>query len=741
MDSFIGTQHEGHCFPGATVPGGMVQPSPESYNKHYSGYEMDHVAGYQYNDPYIWGFTQTHLSGAGCPTLSDILVLPYCGKSIDSSERQNYKSTYQKKTEKASPGYYSVYLDDHLTKVEITATEHVAYYRCHYKNLNNAKLLIDLQYGVKWDINKISENVIEASQNFEDDYTLTGYRLANEWTQRKLFHVIKFNKPLKSRQKLAAPQGKNEVAPRYELLFDMRNNSELEFKIALSTTSIQEAKNNLSAESPNFGNFESTRKSAEMKWNSIVSKFELKGSKKTKTLFYTSLYQLYIQPNNLADVSGYYRAENDSVYKSPFGKFYSSFSLWDTYRAANPMYTLLSPNLVNDYVASLIESYKKKRVDVANSLNDNKFLPRWGLWGKETNTMIGNHAVSVIVDAWLKNIRPSGYSDSLIYDALWNTVTKPHYRNHSELIDHYGYIPYDTAFSAIDDGKETVSRLLEGVYDDYALALMAKKLGKQNDFQFLMKRAGYYRNVYDSVSGFMRGKNKFGKFKQNTDPTEVVGEWLPQSDFTEGNAFHYQFHVQHDIPGLIQLHGGKDNFARRLDSIFLNRSNPEIKNLVWNIWGNIGQYWHGNEPCHHIPYLYKYTDKAYMTDYLIRYLVENFHDTKPDGLKGNVDCGQMSAWYMFAVMGFYPVNPVSGEYILGAPQVPYFKLALPNKNTFEVEAKNLSEKNFEVESVFLNNEKLERNYITHQEILAGGKLTFIYRKNEAKDITLGKIRK
>jgi len=741
VNPFIGTQHEGHCFPGATVPGGMVQPSPETYNVHYPGYEMDHVAGYQYNDPYIWGFAQTHLNGAGCPSLSDILVLPYCGKNIDASKRENFKTSYRKKTEEASPGYYTVYLNDHSVRVEVTATEHVAYYRCNYKKPKDAKLLVDLQYGVSWDINNIWKNVTEASQTFEDEYTLTGYRLATEWASRKLFYVIKFNKPIKSKLQLVAPEGKTEIAPRYELVFDMLKDAELEFKIALSTTSIQEAKNNLNGELPEFGKFEITRNKAEEKWNNILSMFELSGKKQTKTMFYTSLYQLYIQPNNIADVSGFYRGENDSIYKSPFVKFYSTLSLWDTYRAANPMYTLLTPELVKDYVASMIESYQKKSVNPNNPLKANKFLPRWGLWGKETNTMIGNHAVSVIVEAWLKNIHPIGYTDSLIYDALWNSVTKPHFRNHTQLIDKYGYIPYDTAFSVIDDGRETVSRLLEGTYNDYALALMAKKLGRETDYQFLMNRAGCYRNVYDTVSGFMRGKNKNGKFKQTIDPTEVVGEWLPESDFTEGNAYHYQFHVQHDVPGLISLNGGKKVFAEKLDSIFCNNTNPKIKNLVWNIWGNIGQYWHGNEPCHHVPYLYKYTDKAYMTDYLIRYLVENFNETNPGGLKGNVDCGQMSAWYMFAVMGFYPVNPVSGEYVLGAPQVPYLKILLPNNEIFEVEAQNFSVKNFEVESGFLNNKKLERNYITHQEILAGGKLTFVYRKNDSNNIKLGKISK
>lgn len=724
VDPFVGTQNEGHCFPGATAPLGMVQPSPESYNEYYKGYEMDHVAGYQYNDPWIWGFTQTHLNGVGCPSLSDILLMPYCNNPIDSSLRKNFASTYSKDSEKAYPGYYTVNLTDHHVKVELTATEHVAYHRYTFESTETAKLLIDLQYGNSWDIKTISDNILEAHQQFEDEYTLTGYRKAREWAKRELFYVIRFNKKIVQKKELSAPDGKDEKAPRYILEFDVSDDSTLEVMIGLSTVGIDEAKKNLEAEVDKWGTFDKVKGTTKGKWNDILSTVDISGSDEIKTAFYTSLYHLYIQPNNIADVDGKYRGENGDIYKSPIGKYYSTLSLWDTYRAANPLYTILTPNLVSGFVTSMMESYEKKPIDPENPKESHKYLPRWQLWGKETHTMVGNHAVPVIVDAYLKGIYPSKYTDDEVFEAIWTTVTKPHFRNHVELIDAYGYIPADEKRSNIDDGRETVSRLLENSYDDYCAALMAEKLGKTSERDFLMKRAGYYKNVYDKESGFMRGKNSKGEFRKDVDLTEVVGEWIPGSDFTEGNAWHYLFHVQQDIPGLIEIMGGKEVFSNKLDSMFYAKTKPEIKTLVWNIHGTMGQYWHGNEPCHHIPYLYKYTDKPYKSDKVIKDLVDNYYHNSPDGLKGNDDCGQMSAWYMFSVMGFYPVNPSGGEYILGAPQVSKSVINLPGKKKFEIRANNISDKNYVVKKVILNGITLDRKYITHEEVMKGGELVF-----------------
>jgi predicted alpha-1,2-mannosidase len=716
----------------------MAQPSPESYNDYYTGYEMDHVAGYQYEDPYIWGFTQTHLNGAGCPSLSDILLMPTRKDSALNYNRHEFKSTYDKHTETATPGYYAVNLTGVNVKTELTATEHVAYHRYTY-DTSSANLLVDLQYGVRWNINAISDNIIEARQQFEDDYTLSGYRYAREWVGRKLYYVVKFNKPIKKHIELPAPEGKKEKAPRFILQFDLASDNRLEVQIAMSLTGIEAAKDNLNAEIPGGETFDNIKANAKEKWNKILSAISIEGTDAQRTAFYTSLYHLYIQPNNLADVNGTYRAPNDSILKSGNGKYYSTLSFWDTHRAANPLYTILTPRLVGEMATTMLDYYRHKPVDTNNPMEANKYLPRLGLWGKETNTMIGNHAIPVIVDAWLKGIKPEGYNDEQCYEALWNTATKPHFRNHVELIDEYGYIPYDRKRSAIDDGRETVSRLLETAYDDYCLSLMAEKLGKKEDFLFLSNRAGYYKNVFDKESGFMRGRKADGTFKKGIDVTEIVGEWLEGSDFTEGNAWHYLFHVQHDVKGLKALMGD-DLFLNRLDTMFFTSSKPEVRTLVWNIYGTLGQYWHGNEPCHHVSYLYKYTGSPHKTDALLRFLCTEFHKNAPTGLKGNDDCGQMSAWYLFASMGFYPINPCGGEYVIGAPQIPSAIINLPNGKQFKMTAENLSDENYVVAEVRLNDKPLDRLYITHDEMMKGGTLRFVMKPDKAQILETLKLK-
>ncbi|MCB0749311.1 MAG: GH92 family glycosyl hydrolase, partial [Ignavibacteriae bacterium] len=511
VNPFIGTQKEGHTFPGATVPLGMVQVSPESYNKYYEGYEADHVVGYQYNDPWIIGFTQTHLNGVGCPSMSDILLQPLSSSKVDHSSRYNFKSTFTKDSEEAIPGYYKVYLIDHKVNVELTATEHAAYRRYAYDNPESAKLLIDLQYGVHWDINSVATNILAANQQFEDDFTLSGYRRAREWAKRDLYYVVKFNKKIISKQELSAPENKVEKAPRYILEFDMKTDNKLEVQIGLSTVGIEEAKANLETEINSWNSFDHIRDQANSKWNDILKHIEINADEEKKISFYTSLYRLYIQPNNIADIDGKYRTSQAEVKKSKTGKYYSTLSLWDTYRAANPLYTILTPNLVSEMLTSMLDSYNDMAIDPNNPREANRYLPRWQLWGKETHTMIGNHAVPVFVDAYLKGIKPPDYTDEQIFEAIWSSVNKPHYRNHVELIDSFGYIPYDVQLSVIDDGRETVSRLLEGIYDDYCAGLLANELGKKMEFNFLNNRSGFYINVYDPESGFMRGKNSKGE--------------------------------------------------------------------------------------------------------------------------------------------------------------------------------------------------------------------------------------
>ncbi len=735
VNPFIGTQGDGHCFPGATRPLGMVQSSPETTVDHYVGYEGDHIAGYQYSDPYIWGFTQTHLNGVGCPTLSDILLLPFCGDCANRKYRTDFRSIYRKETEVASPGYYSVELITHKVKVELTALKHIAYHRYTYDQKEKAHLLIDLQYGVSWNVNNIKDNILEAQQQFSDAYTLCGYRKAREWTQRKLFYVIKWNKPVTEVVKLDAPGGDVEKAPRYVLSFDMEGDNTLEVCVALSTVSIENALMNLNEEFNGFGSFEQECNRARCEWNDLFRLIEIEGTEDQKRNFYTAFYRLYTQPNNIADVNGEFRAENDSIYKSPDNNFYSTLSTWDTYRAVNPLYTILTPSLSESLQTSMMLSYKYKKINPKQASESNSYFPRWGLWGREVHTMIANHAVPIIVDAWLKGIKSPYFTNMEIFNALWTTVTKEHHGNHVKLIDYYGYIPYDDKMSPIDNGRETVSRLLEGIYDDYCVALMADSLGLRSKYDFLMKRAGYYRNVYDPSSGFMRGKNRQGFFKKDVDINEIVGEWIPESDFTEANAFHYRFHVQHDVPGLIALNGGGKSLARRLDSMFFAKTNPIVKGKSWKITGCLGQYWHGNEPCHHLAYLYKYTNEGEKTDLLIRYLTSTLYKNKENGLPGSDDCGQMSAWYMLSCLGFYPVNPCGGEYVLGAPQFKKAKIQLPNGKVLKIEAERCSEKNYAVDAIYFNGNKKNDIYITHSELLQGGKLKFRMKKGkiEIKD--------
>ncbi len=722
VNPFVGTLHEGHCFPGAAVPMGMVQVSPESTTDFHSGYCMDHVAGYQYNDPRLSGFAQTHVNGAGCPTLSDILIMPYCGRDIDPSARKNFESGYDKESEYATPGYYTVRMTDNNTLVELTATEHAAWHRYTFDKPESAAVLIDLQYGVAWDMERIKGNVLEAWDE-KGKNSISGYRKAREWAERDLYYTIRFSSEISGIEKLVPPENADEKAPRYIVRFK-DNPEKLDVHVGLSTTSVEAAAANLDAEIGENDSFDAIREKARKKWNDILGRVEATGDADRLTMIYTAIYHLYIQPNNIADVDGKYMTAEGAVAEAESGKFMSTLSLWDTYRAAHPMYTILTPSLVPQMCESIMDHYRTRPVTSDNPANANRYLPRWALWGKETNTMIGNHAVPVLVDAYLKGLCPDMNMEE-VYEAISTTLRKTHYRNHIELIDKYGYIPYDVTMTPVDDSREMVARLLEGAYDFHCASILAERLGHNEDAAYFRKRAADYHNVYDSESGFMRGRNAAGEFKTGIDVNQVVGEWVPQSDFTEGNAWHYRFHVQHDVPGLIELMGGKDTFSRNLDSMFYSKApKPYVKELVWNIYGTLGQYWHGNEPCHHVPYLYKYTDDGYKTDAILSYLTDNFSKNAPDGLKGNDDCGQMSAWYLFTVLGFYPVDPCGGEFILGAPQVPSCRLNLENGKVFEIKANGYSDKARFVKSVRLDGKEYEGISISYEDIMAGGTLEF-----------------
>lgn len=699
VNPFIGTAFTGHTFPGATYPLGFMQPGPETGN-----FSWDYCSGYFYDDEKINGFSQNRLNGTGIVDFGDLLLQPFSGE-----KREDLSSTFNKSTEVATPGFYSVVLTDNDVKVEVTTAPHVAFHRYTFNADKTAGLLADFQSGLVWSKDRISTHVLENEVNFESDYIITGYTRRREWTERTYYFVIEFDKPIVSKE-LLEQRDPREKAPRYILNFDLGNDSVLNTKVAMSTTGIEGAKSNLAAEGKGRS-FDDVYKDAKKEWNRYLSKVSIEGTDEDKTNFYTALYHLYIQPNNIADVDGKYVGPNGKISQSPTGKFYSTLSQWDTFRAAFPMYTILSPEIINDLVNNMLEFSEQKG-----------HLPIWALMGQETFTMIGNHSIPMVVDAYLKGFE--GFDAERAYSEIKKSLTEGKHKNAGwEEYDKYGYYPYDL-FKV-----ESVSRTLESGFDDYCAALMAKKLGKTEDYEFFMNRSGYYKNHYDNETKSMRPKDSKGEWLTPFDPYRLAhADSNIGGHYTEGNALQYTWHVLQDIPGLIELLGGKEEAGKVLD--FLFTTEQESTGTLSDVTGLIGQYAHGNEPSHHIAYIYMYLDRPEDTQRLIRQICNDFYQNKPDGLIGNDDCGQMSAWYMFSAMGFYPVNPVSGELVFGAPQLPKTTLNLDNGKTFTIEAINLSEENMYIEKIELNGSIYTEKFITYDDIMNGGELTFYMTSNQ-----------
>jgi predicted alpha-1,2-mannosidase len=699
VNPFIGTAFTGHTFPGATYPLGFMQPGPETGN-----FSWDYCSGYFYDDEKINGFSQNRLNGTGIVDFGDLLLQPFSGE-----KREDLSSTFNKSTEVATPGYYSVVLTDNDVKVEVTTAPHVAFHRYTYNADKTAGLLADFQSGLVWSKDRISTHVLENVVNFESDYIITGYTRRREWTERTYYFVIEFDKPIVSKE-LLEQRDPREKAPRYILNFDLGNDSVLNTKVAMSTTGIEGAKSNLAAEGKERS-FDDVYKDAKKEWNRYLSKVSIEGTDEDKTNFYTALYHLYIQPNNIADVDGKYVGPNGKISQSPTGKFYSTLSQWDTFRAAFPMYTILSPEIINDLVNNMLEFSEQKG-----------HLPIWALMGQETFTMIGNHSIPMVVDAYLKGFE--GFDAERAYSEIKKSLTEGKHKNAGwEEYDKYGYYPYDL-FKV-----ESVSRTLESGFDDYCAALMAKKLGKTEDYEFFMNRSGFYKNHYDNETKSMRPKDSKGEWLTPFDPYRLAhADSNIGGHYTEGNALQYTWHVLQDIPGLIELLGGKEEAGKVLD--FLFTTEQESTGTLSDVTGLIGQYAHGNEPSHHIAYIYMYLDRPEDTQRLIRQICNDFYQNKPDGLIGNDDCGQMSAWYMFSAMGFYPVNPVSGELVFGAPQLPKTTLNLDNGKTFTIDAINLSEENMYIEKIELNGSIYTEKFITYDDIMNGGELTFYMTSNQ-----------
>lgn len=692
VNTFIGAADNGHTFPGACRPFGMIQTSPVT-----GAVGWRYCSEYVYEDSVIWGFTQTHLNGTGCMDLGDILVMPVTGNRHRAWN--GYRSSFQKNSESATPGYYTVTLDEPGVKAELTATLHTALHRYTYNKADSASVLIDLQHGPAWNEKQYHSQVKACDVKWENDSTLSGHVRNSVWVDQDYFFTLQFNRPVISTVDL--PMGETEKGRRIVATFDLQPGEEVLMKIAMSTTGVEGAKANMAAEQPGW-DFEGTRKQAKDEWNSYLSRIEMEGTPDEMTNFYTCFYHALIQPNEISDVDGKYRNAADSIVTATGGKFYSTFSLWDTYRAAHPFYTMIVPERVDGFVNSLIDQAEVQG-----------FLPIWGLWGKENYCMIANHGVSVVAEAYAKGFK--GFDAERAFQAIKQTQTVSHkLKSNWEDYMKYGYFPTDLT------AAESVSSTLESVYDDYAAADMARRMGKTEDAAYFSKRADFYKNLFDPTTKFMRPRKSDGTWKSPFDPTQAAHAESNGGDYTEGNAWQYTWHVQHDVPGLIALLGGEEAFTNKLDSLFT----VELRTQLADVTGLIGNYAHGNEPSHHVTYLYTLAGKPERTQELIRQIFDTQYRPAPDGLCGNDDCGQMSAWYMFSAMGFYPVNPVSGEYVFGAPQMPKFVLHLKDGKTFTVLAEGLSKEHKYVESITLNGEPYTKNYITHEDIMKGGTLVY-----------------
>ena len=672
---FVGTQGTGHTFPGACVPFGMVQASPVT-----GAWGWEYCQEYVYTDTIVWGFSQDHLNGTGCTDLGDVLLVP-----------GGIRSRIDKATEEARAGYYACDLIDSHVRCEITATEHVALYRLttsEPQNLTTSEphdLLIDLQHGPSWNETQYHSHVIDSHIDQVDARTLRGHLHTSVWVNRTVYFAIAFDHDIARLDTIAIEEP--EHGEKRMVHFDLPSDEPLQVKVALSSTSTEAAQRNLEAEAPDW-DFDAHVQTADRKWNDLLTRIDVEGTDEQKQNFYTAFYHALIQPNNIADCG------------EPAG--YSTFSCWDTYRAAHPFYTLVMADRVDDMVQSLVRQ--------ADSLGT---IPIWGLWGKDNYCMVGNHGVSIIAEAYHKGFR--GFDARQAFDAIRRTQTVSHpAKSRWELYTQYGYFPSDLT------PAESVSSTLESVYDDYAAWDMATLLGLDDDAQYFARRKEYWRNLFDPETRFMRPRMSDGTWRSPFDPTGLTHEGAGGGDYTEGNAWQYTWHVQHDVAGLIDLMGGEEAFVARLDTFFTTR----LESTLSDVTGLIGQYAHGNEPSHHVAYLYALAGHPERTQELVRQLFDTQYSPRPDGLCGNDDCGQMSAWYMLSAMGFYPVDPVSGQYVLGAPQLPRITVHLTNGCDFTVIAHDLSREHLHVGAVRLNGKPVTRPYLTHEEIVQGGTLEF-----------------
>lgn len=698
VDPYIGTGGHGHTFLGVSAPFGAVQLGPTNINKGW-----DWCSGYHYSDSVLIGFSHLHLNGTGCCDSGDLLFMPYTGNLMCRSCRQDdtssgYGSRYSHERETATPGYYSVMLDDYDVRVELTATERVGFHRYTFPDVLMAKqLMIDLSEGYGDD--RTTMAYIEKTDNF----TICGYRYSTGWSkgEQRVYFAARFSAPVHPEiindTVTVDSLSLRSVGAKVNVRF-AENVRTVMVKVGVSPVCIANAVENMEKEIPGW-DFDDVSQQTTARWNEELSKVIVNtGDERSKRIFYTGLYHSFLQPVLFSDVNGDYRGADGKNYKNGDFTNYTVFSLWDTYRAAHPLYTILQSERVPDFVNSLVNSYETTGM-----------LPVWHLYGSDTYEMIGIQSVPVIADAILKDI--PGFDHEKAYEAM-----------RASMLGDYKGLNYvkENKYIPADKEKESVAKGLEYALADWSVAMVANKLGKKDDFGLFMERAGYYRHYWDPAVRFFRGKNTDGSRPDEFNPFRSIHR---SDDYCEGNAWQYAWLVPHDVDGLISLMGGKKAFVEKLDSLFVLEENLG-EEMSPDITGLIGQYAHGNEPGHHIPYLYALAGEHDKTAGRVRQILTDYYDDKPDGITGNEDCGQMSAWYIFSSLGFYPVQPAGGEYVLGAPLFDNVEIHLPGDKVFRIVSHNNSDTNKYVDRVKLNGDNYDKPTISHSDIMNGGTLEF-----------------
>ena len=681
VNPFIGTGGHGHTFPGATLPFGMMQLSPDTRLDGWDG-----CSGYHYSDSEIYGFSHTHLSGTGVSDYGDILLMPTNKVVFNNGAdgKEGYKSQFSHKKEIAKPGFYKVHLDDTNIDVELTVSKRTGIHKYQFPKNSKQIIILDLAHR---------DEVLNSKVHIIDNQSIEGFRHSKAWaTNQQLFYAIHFSKPFLKVTYLKENSEGKSVKAAFE--FDINSGNTIDVKIGISAVDVEGAKMNLKKEI-GHKTFEEVKNEAQQIWENQLNKIVIEDENDNQKInFYTSLYHTMIAPNLYQDVDGRYRGIDLEIHKKTDFEYYTVFSLWDTYRAAHPLYTIIEQKRTNDFINTFLAKY-----------DEGGIMPIWDLSANYTGCMIGYHAVPVIADAFLKGIK--NYDVEKAFEAM----------KHSAMQDKLGLESYKKfGFIPVEKESESVSKTLEYAYDDWTIAQMAKTLEKENEYKIFIQRAQNYKNVFDPERQFMRGRFKntwFAPF----DPYEV------NFNYTEANAWQYSFYVPQDISGFINLLGGKQALENQLDKLFTAKNETSGRDQA-DITGLIGQYAHGNEPSHHMAYLYNFVNKPFKTQEKVRQILTELYQNLPDGISGNEDCGQMSAWYIFSSLGFYPVTPGSNQYIIGSPLFAKATINLENGKSFLIQAKNSSSENKYIKSVQLNGKNYEFSYLNHRDIINGGKLVF-----------------